>query len=332
MNESGRIVAVQQETLGSELSANTSIGATTLPVVDTTDFHEDGGQVTLGAETLTYTAVDDDALTLTLSGTAAAVHTAADRVDVYPPAAVTWAYVQVGDEDDDPVIAEMPHALLPLVTTGVKDVDEYQSAILEERGGHWTVKDILGEVAGIVGTSIDVPDSGQDGFHVSTSGSVNIQQTDTADYAITIDGLSNYLFLVARGGGGSPELVRLTTALLELIGPIGSITGEVALWAGGDAGPKVILGGNADASLEFGNGSSSRDVRLRRSAASVLRFEDPTATGVGIEIATKATAPGNPPAGALRHYVTNDGSGHPQWRIKNSAGTVQTVTSFTDGA
>jgi len=162
MIHQGRIVAVQIERLGSELTTALTGGETSIAVASTDDFHEDGGQVsfTTGAEVDTYDAVDDDALTLSIPGGVTNAYAVGDRVDVFPIAERVWAYVQIGAEDDDPVIAEVPYSLRALVPTGVREEDDVLSAVIEDRGGAWVVTDITGprqpslEVDEIVATTL----------------------------------------------------------------------------------------------------------------------------------------------------------------------------------
>jgi hypothetical protein len=109
----------------------------------------------------------------------------------------------------------------------------------------------------------------------------------------------------------------------------------------------LIVQGNVHAwyAYYFGGSGGAEDTRIRRSNAKELSIEDAGGGAADLVITGKLTIIGNywdfvtnasPPAapnpGRLRFYVTNDGSNHPQFRVRNSAGSVNTMTTFTDGA
>lgn len=97
--------------------------------------------------------------------------------------------------------------------------------------------------------------------------------------------------------------------------------------------------GTADLKLKDGAGLwPGSDVRMRRSGLITLNVDD-GASGPAVlrvtnlfDIDTRGTALTDPPAGRLRLYVTNDGGGHPQLRVRNNLGTLQTLTTLPDGA
>lgn len=83
--EYGRIISVNLRTLGDVLAEDTLAGATSLVVDDAADFDEDGGRLVVGGALYTYTAVDDETSTITLSGTLAADAFDGDPVHIYDP-------------------------------------------------------------------------------------------------------------------------------------------------------------------------------------------------------------------------------------------------------
>lgn len=139
-------------------------------------------------------------------------------------------------------------------------------------------------------------------------------------------------------------------AVAFMDGPINP-TGAVG-WSSGSAGPDVKLWRSdpseltlsdeamAAADFRFIDGAGlfvGSDVRLRRSGLITLNVDDGTGAAAVLRITnlldidTRAAALTDPPVGRLRLYVTNDGSGHPQLRVRNNVGTPQTLTTFSDG-
>jgi len=139
---------------------------------------------------------------------------------------------------------------------------------------------------------------------------------------------------ISDGSGGSAEL--------ELMGPL-SLGTALDTRIRRSAATTVAIDDGASGAADlrvFGAiyPGTTADYRIRRTGTSEATFDDGgggSAQSVflgNIDLVTRGTAPGTPAAGRLRFYVTNDGSGHPQFRVQNSAGTVATLTSFANGA
>jgi hypothetical protein len=348
--ETGTIVEVEVETKGSELSADVAVGATVLHVRSTIDFSDLGGSVTLGVETITYAedAVDDDALTVTLDTPLVSGYTESEFVYVAPAPIVTyWAHVQLDQESDEVILAELSRPLAAMIVQGNRDDDEQESAaVLEERDGDWIVVDVLGLKPTLVGAAIYVPDLETPQFQVDEAGhmianSVEIQSQDDVSIPLSI---------FDRDGTSTPWTVwmdqllrtyfRVTAAGFEAQTP-GSFAAYDTL---GDNFPRVKMD-DVDG-VGFGPGGDlGLDVYIHRSGPSQIEVDDQGApadlkvTGELIvddtgwlDLITRASAPVAPNPGRLRVYVTTDGSGHPQIRVKNSNATVATLTTFADGA
>ncbi len=80
------------------------------------------------------------------------------------------------------------------------------------------------------------------------------------------------------------------------------------------------------------------DMELTKTTDGHLLFDiigsgSPIAVGIDghLDIFTRSV-PAAPDPGMLRLYVANDGGFHPQLKVKNSDGTVETLTTFADGA
>lgn len=185
MIQTGTIVNIEVETLGAELSAAVSLGASVLPLRSTVDFTDLGGTLMIGTEVHTFSAdsVDDEALTVTIDDTLAAGYSADEFVYVAPaPIVRYWAHVQIDQESDEVILAEAPRALVLMLETGLRDVDDQETAaVIEERDGTWTLIDVLGLEPAIVGSSIDVPGIGETGFHVDSAGNASFGGTTPTD-------------------------------------------------------------------------------------------------------------------------------------------------------
>lgn len=104
-----------------------------------------------------------------------------------------------------------------------------------------------------------------------------------------------------------------------------------------------FLGGNK---ITFADtGGANLDARIRRTGTKEITYDDASGgaadlimsgflrlAGSGFLEIAAAAAPAAPAPGRLRFYVVFDGSSHPQFRIRNSAGTSVPMTTFADGA
>jgi hypothetical protein len=158
----GRIEAVEESIAGSELSQDENSGVTLLHVLDTADFAEDGGTLIIRSqdgtttETVDYTEVDDDELTITLATATTTAFLEGDRVELVPEVIERTALVLLDDDDDDEVIyARVPISLYDRVPTGIRAEGDQESFLVEWDGEEYVLYDQLGERPVISGTFID---------------------------------------------------------------------------------------------------------------------------------------------------------------------------------
>ena len=104
--------------------------ATGLPITDGRTFDENGGMVRLGSNIYTYTAVTDNVLTL--AGGLAQAASTDDLVEIYPPATVKRALVDLGD-DNEAIWAMVPQTLVTTLADGLRYDGQRESVALEER-------------------------------------------------------------------------------------------------------------------------------------------------------------------------------------------------------
>ena len=159
--ERGHVIVVYEEVRGTSAQAAAS-GTTTLPVDDTTDFPEEGGQVNVNGVTYTYDAVDDTAETLHLTSGLIVSVADNDRVDLYPTVTDRYAIVQVNDafELTPGLHARIPKFLYPNLPLGTRDPDgdaewvtmHYDAAISE-----WVVEDAPGQLVTAAAGALLVP-------------------------------------------------------------------------------------------------------------------------------------------------------------------------------
>ena len=149
--EYGRIVSVDVITLGDNLAADASSGATTITVEDAADFDEDGGQLLLNGVVYTYAACDDDTGVISgLDPTLAAAAVEGDDVSVYDPLyaiVATDKVAQVAVIGDDGSVDMLECAvalhLVDKLEEGVRG-GKGESVKIELDGGEWLVVDIGG--------------------------------------------------------------------------------------------------------------------------------------------------------------------------------------------
>lgn len=156
--DSGTVVSVATTTLGDELASDHAAGATTLTVKDAVDFSEDGGWLTIGAETVYYTsAVDDednDTGVLTLDTATANAYLEGERVILDPPAYEKTAQVMVGDFGEA-VEATVPHTLWDKIADGIRADGEGEVVTLTLEGTEFVVSDVVGSEPVIDGSYLD---------------------------------------------------------------------------------------------------------------------------------------------------------------------------------
>lgn len=117
MSDSGRCVAINVENMGGELVGAHALGVTVLQLDDTYDFVATG-QLTIDGTVHAYTAVDEEAETITLATPTAVAYEDGERVDAYPLAPIKVASIIFGEDEAD-IPAMVPHNLSPLLAEGV---------------------------------------------------------------------------------------------------------------------------------------------------------------------------------------------------------------------
>lgn len=148
MQVTGRVTAVEEDVKGTVITANASIGATLLHIDPTDDLDEDGGTLriidqTNGDQVLAYSAVDDDALTVTTDALTKAV-VDGQVIQVEPLAMQRYALVAL-DDDSLPIPAVIPHNLIRRIPPGSRDEADREAVLLhEDNPGEWSVTDVLG--------------------------------------------------------------------------------------------------------------------------------------------------------------------------------------------
>ena len=152
----GTIVSVTSTLAGTETTADVAASGTVIPVVSVAALDDTGGTLTVrdDGRTLTYTATDADAGTVTLSAGLAADLLAGALLDVSPTvttvtAAVVLDAVAAGeDSEGGPALAVVPHYLRPLLADGVRgDTATAERVRLVRQGWTLYVSDVLGLTA-----------------------------------------------------------------------------------------------------------------------------------------------------------------------------------------
>lgn len=129
-----------------------------LYVADVADFDEQGGSVQVNDNVYVYTAIDDDASTVTLAdpGLSAAA-TAGDKVDIYDTTdgkvAIEYVAGAVLDGMDpaDPIEVSLRHNLAPLLQSAIRG-EASESVEVERVDGQLQVVNVLGKEAAIDAT------------------------------------------------------------------------------------------------------------------------------------------------------------------------------------
>lgn len=155
MIETGRVLSVEEELLGSSVAADTAAGATELPVDSTEDFEEHGGtlQIVSGhnVQTIAYGVPDDEGSLLPLLSPLTAAVEEADEVSI-PGAVKRYAAVALEDAPDEAIFALIPHSLIQRLPAGVRDLDDLDAVTIRETTpGDWVVDDVLGRELARVG-------------------------------------------------------------------------------------------------------------------------------------------------------------------------------------
>lgn len=147
----GQIVAVSQAAIGSILATDAAIGDTAITVDDSADFDEAGGTLGINGVPAAYTTIDPDADAITLAAALTAAAATGDQVTVWDTTRNTGCTeltaqvaVEGDDDNDDPIMAIVSHALADRIPEGIRDAGAGESVQLTLDGGVWYVTEILG--------------------------------------------------------------------------------------------------------------------------------------------------------------------------------------------
>lgn len=137
-----RVLSVDSVPLGSDLASDVTAGDTVLWIEDTSDFSEDGGEIFLGGELVSYETVDPEEFTLTLTEPAPA-SLVIDEDDTFVAIADENGLVVrelmasldvddfTADEAADSIIAEIDFALIPHLPEGIRSEEEQELVEIE---------------------------------------------------------------------------------------------------------------------------------------------------------------------------------------------------------
>lgn len=139
-----RVLDVSEIRSGSELTVDTPLGASVLSLYATSDFNDEGGQVEIDEHVYSYSTKDDDLSTITLTTPTVVAYNADEEVYLYPATMEKEAMVQVDEEDA--VMARVPHTLYDAMEAVVRSEVESEAVLIYNEDGDWVVHDVLGSV------------------------------------------------------------------------------------------------------------------------------------------------------------------------------------------
>lgn len=158
--EHGRILAINEVTLGSELVSAHAAGVTSLTVADPVDFDVDGGTLLINGQVIGYTSCDDETGEITLVDPLAAAAEEGDRVDAYDPLynipttdRVAQVILDGDDANTDALEATIAHALIAYLPEGIR-TGQGEAVLLEWDGDDLRIADLLGQTEGFDGGTI----------------------------------------------------------------------------------------------------------------------------------------------------------------------------------
>ena len=228
----GRVLQVNIDHAGDQLAADAAIGASVLSLYDVADFSETGGQLQVNGLTYSYLSIDDVAATITLATTLTVAVLTDDQVYSFPLAEEKWAMVQL-DNEDDVILARIPHNLYDRFADGIRTEDDQESALITLEGGVWTVGDIIAKVpeieASYVGTDGLAPTASPTPIAYGTPLSillrwVPLSNADSVTYDVhmsTINGFTEDLVgnttRIVQDEVGSSATIRKLPSGLDLI-------------------------------------------------------------------------------------------------------------------
>lgn len=145
-----RVVSVYELNDGDQLDGDTASGATSLAVLDASDFDDEGGMLVIdGEDVLAYSTCDYVANTITLTDPTTSDWADESRVELYPITPTRYAQVlTLDDDDEDFAEARVPHHYVPLINVGPRLAKKNQESVVLIHDGHeWAIFDVLGKRA-----------------------------------------------------------------------------------------------------------------------------------------------------------------------------------------
>lgn len=147
----GRLLRVWEESIGTSLTADAAVAATTLSVDDVSPFNDDGdgGWLQVGAQVIAYTTVDDDASTITLATAITTLVEDGEDVavwnDLYDEVdTVQRAHVVVeGDDNNHDVIEAVVADTVSDLANGDRGKPR-ETVVLERDGDEWELIRVKG--------------------------------------------------------------------------------------------------------------------------------------------------------------------------------------------
>jgi hypothetical protein len=129
----GTVIDVSTTNVGDFLAVDALAAAAEIYVTDVSVFNEAGGQLLLGGLIYTYTGTNPDLGMIVLSTPLAADTFTDDRVELYPPAPVKKALIDLGIDEGEAIQVTVPHALSVVLDDGMREDATREVALLEER-------------------------------------------------------------------------------------------------------------------------------------------------------------------------------------------------------
>lgn len=168
----GKIKSVYVTPIGTYLEADQLFNSPTLPVSDVDDFDEEGGFLSVdGGASLAYTGytviagvgvdaegeLNPPTYLINMTSLTPLNYTEGMRVNVSPYGEEKMAIVNITGNDDEGVIARIPHELSVLLDDGVRDeVDDAESVILNlKEDGDFVVTQVIGKQGSLLSTYLD---------------------------------------------------------------------------------------------------------------------------------------------------------------------------------
>lgn len=137
----GKVYSVETYPSGTTVLADYAIGATVLEVGSVLDLQETGGQLVIEGNVYDYT-LDSEAALITLPVPLTTAVEDGAVLLVTPPSEEKRAFIFV-DENEDAVIALVPHSLQGDFDEGIREDLERETVVLEEVRGQWVIKDVV---------------------------------------------------------------------------------------------------------------------------------------------------------------------------------------------